>query len=111
MRRLRTPEKFVNEDFDFRADTAAKEIQPRWKRCVQATDRVLRRSTRPSLCAKVFLPEARPRLEIGSQPDRRAAPMICRRSLDGTEHGASSAKLAAFAVKNGYTDKWRDIRR
>src|SRR5712691_1592224 len=36
-------EKFVAEDFDFRGKTltGAKEIQPRWKRCVQATDRVL----------------------------------------------------------------------
>src|SRR5712692_3779196 len=32
-------EKFVDEDFDFRGKTltGAKEIQPRWKRCVQAT--------------------------------------------------------------------------
>src|SRR5216684_4079193 len=36
-------EKFVAEDFDFRGKTltGAKEIQPRWKRCAQATDRVL----------------------------------------------------------------------
>jgi putative endopeptidase len=37
------PDKFVMEDFDFRgrALRGAKEIQPRWKRCVQATDRNL----------------------------------------------------------------------
>src|SRR5207244_3189143 len=36
-------ERFVQEDFDFRGKTltGAKEIQPRWKRCVQSTDRHL----------------------------------------------------------------------
>src|SRR6202030_923187 len=35
--------RFVNENFDFyqRYLTGAKELQPRWKRCVQLTDREL----------------------------------------------------------------------
>ena len=57
------PEKFVDEDFDFRGKTltGAKEIQPRWKRCVQATDRVLGEALGQVYVQKSFPPEAKAR--------------------------------------------------
>src|SRR6202043_1001432 len=55
------PEKFVNEDFDFRGRilTGAKEILPRWKRCVQSTDRNLGEALGQLYVQKYFPPEAK----------------------------------------------------
>src|SRR5258708_1507649 len=52
-------EKFVAEDFDFRGKTltGAKEIQPRWKRCVQSTDRALGEALGQIYVQKYFPPE------------------------------------------------------
>src|SRR5438445_7051181 len=106
------PEKFVAEDFDFRGKTltGAKEIQPRWKRCVQATDRVLGEALGQVYVQKYFPPEANARpLEMvhnwiaALRDELQTPPWI------GPETRAeATAKLEAFAVKIGYTDKWRD---
>src|SRR5580700_2926285 len=54
-------EKFVDEEFEFRGKTltGAKEIQPRWKRCVQATDRALGEALGQLYVEKYFPPEAK----------------------------------------------------
>jgi putative endopeptidase len=106
------PEKFVNEDFDFRGHTltGAKEIQPRWKRCVQATDRALGEALGQVYVEKYFPPEAKAHaLEmvhnlIGAlRDDLKTLPWM------GPETRAqAAAKLEAFGVKIGYTEKWRD---
>ena len=106
------PEKFVDEDFDFHGKTltGAKEIQPRWKRCVQATDRVLGEALGQVYVQKYFPPEAKARalemvhnLIAALRDDLQTLPWM------GPETRAQAAtKLAAFAVKIGYTDKWRD---
>jgi putative endopeptidase len=106
------PEKFVNEDFDFRGHTltGAKEIQPRWKRCVQATDRALGEALGQVYVEKYFPPEAKAHaLEmvhnlIGAlRDDLKTLPWM------GPETRAqAAAKLQAFGVKIGYTEKWRD---
>jgi putative endopeptidase len=107
---LSTP--FVNEDFNFYGKTlgGAKEIQPRWRRCVVATDNNLGEALGEVYVKKAFPPEAKvrmkelvnnlivalrediPTLDWMSEPTRQAA----------------IAKLNAFAVKIGYPDKWRD---
>jgi len=106
------PDKFVNEDFDFRGRilTGAKQIQPRWKRCVQATDRNLGEALGQVYVQKYFPPEAKAHaLEmvhnlIGAlREDLKTLPWM------GPETRAqASGKLEAFAVKIGYPDKWRD---
>jgi putative endopeptidase len=106
------PEKFVAEDFDFSGKTltGAKEIQPRWKRCVQATDRVLGEALGQVYVQKHFPPEAKARalemvhnLIAALRDDLQTLPWM------GPETRAqATAKLAAFALKIGYTDKWRD---
>jgi putative endopeptidase len=105
-------EKFVDEDFDFRGKTltGAKEIQPRWKRCVQATDRVLGEALGQVYVQKYFPPAAKARaLEmvhnlIGAlRDDLQTLPW-----MGPDTRRQATAKLEAFAVKIGYTDKWRD---
>ncbi|HEY6229887.1 MAG TPA: M13 family metallopeptidase [Pyrinomonadaceae bacterium] len=107
---LSTP--FVNENFNFYGRTlnGTKEIQPRWRRCVIATDNNLGEALGELYVKKAFPPEAKarmkelvnnlivalrediPTLDWMSEPTRQAA----------------IAKLNAFAVKIGYPDKWRD---
>jgi len=106
------PEKFVAEDFDFRGKTltGAKEIQPRWKRCVQATDRVLGEALGQVYVQKYFPPEAKARalemvhhLIAALRDDFETLPW-----MGPDTRKQATAKLEAFAVKIGYTDKWRD---
>src|SRR5882762_5966949 len=106
------PEKFVAEDFDFRGKTltGAKEIQPRWKRCVQATDRVLGEALGQVYVQKYFPPEAKARalemvhnLIAALRDDLQTLPW-----MGSDTRTQATAKLEAFAVKIGYTEKWRD---
>ena len=103
---------FVNESFNFYGKTlnGTKELQPRWRRCVVATDQNLGEALGEVYVKKAFPPEAKarmkelvnnlivalrediPTLDWMSEPTRQAA----------------IAKLNAFAVKIGYPDKWRD---
>ena len=103
---------FVNENFNFYGKTlnGTKEIQPRWRRCVVATDGNLGEALGEVYVKKAFPPEAKarmkelvnnlivalrediPTLEWMSEPTRQAA----------------IGKLNAFGVKIGYPDKWRD---
>jgi predicted metalloendopeptidase len=105
-------EKFVDEDFDFHGKTltGAKEIQPRWKRCVQATDRNLGEALGQVYVQKYFPPAAKARalemvhnLLAALKDDLQTLPWM------GAETRAqATAKLEAFTLKIGYTDKWRD---
>jgi len=105
-------ERFVDEDFDFRGRilTGAKQIQPRWKRCVQATDRGLCEALGQVYVQKYFPPEAKAHalemvhnLIAALRDDLKTLPWM------GPETRAqATAKLEAFAVKIGYPDKWRD---
>ncbi len=105
-------EAFVNEDFDFRgkALTGAKEIQPRWKRCVQATDRALGEALGQVYVQQYFPPEAKAHaltmvrnLIAALHDDLQTLPW-----MDAATRAQATAKLEAFAIKIGYTDKWRD---
>jgi len=106
------PEKFVDEDFDFRGRilTGAKEIQPRWKRCVQATDRNLGEALGQLYVQKYFPPGAKARalemvhnLIAALRNDLQTLPW-----MGPDTRAQATAKLEAFAVKIGYPDKWRD---
>jgi putative endopeptidase len=105
-------EKFVAEDFDFRGRivTGAKQILPRWKRCVQSTDRNLGEALGQLYVQKYFPPEAKAHalemvhnLIAALRDDLKTLPWM------GPETRAqATAKLEAFALKIGYPDKWRD---
>ncbi|HEX6622539.1 MAG TPA: M13 family metallopeptidase [Pyrinomonadaceae bacterium] len=103
---------FVNESFEFNGKTltGTKEMLPRWRRCVNATDNALGEALGEAFVKKAFPPESKARMrelvknliaalreDIGtlewmSEPTRKAA----------------IAKLSAFNTKIGYPDKWRD---
>jgi len=106
------PEKFVDEEFEFRGKTltGAKEIQPRWKRCTQATDRALGEALGQVYVQKYFPPEAKAHalvmvhnLIAALRDDLQTLSWMSPET-----RSEATAKLEAFAVKIGYTDKWRD---
>jgi putative endopeptidase len=103
---------FVTEEFEFRGKTltGAKEIQPRWKRCVQATDRSLGEALGQVYVQKYFPPAAKAQalvmvhnLIAALRDDLQTLPWMGQDTRT-----AAAAKLEAFAIKIGYTDKWRD---
>jgi len=106
------PERFVDENFDFydRKLSGTKEILPRWKRCVQSTDRNLGEALGQAYVDKYFPPAAKARakemvnnLIAALREDIPTLPWM------GPETKREAlAKLEAFTVKIGYPDKWRD---
>jgi predicted metalloendopeptidase len=105
-------EPFVDEDFNFKGRVlqGTKELLPRWKRCVTATDRRLGEALGQFYVQKYFPPSAKARaLELVNnltgalRDDLQTLPWM------GPETRKQAlAKLAAFTRKIGYPDKWRD---
>ena len=106
---LSTP--YVKEWFAFRQKiTGAKEMLPRWKRCLQATDGDLGEILGQAYVKEQFTPADKARmlamvknLEAALGDRIRAADWMS----DSTERQAIG-KLSAFAEKIGYPDTWRD---
>src|SRR5689334_22164322 len=103
---------FVQENFDFYIKylRGAKEMQPRWKRCVQYTDRDLGEALGQAYVRKVFSPELK-----ASTLDmvRRIEDAMAQRieQLDWMSPATKEqalAKLHGIRNKIGYPDKWRD---
>ncbi|MGE5315168.1 MAG: M13 family metallopeptidase [Acidobacteriota bacterium] len=103
---------FVNENFRFYGTTmtGAKELQPRWKRVLATTNGALGEALGQLFVQKAFSPAAKARaLElvnnlIAAFKDRVTA----LDWMDEATKQAALTKLAAFNVKIGYPDKWRD---
>jgi len=106
------PERFVDENFDFydRKLSGTKEILPRWKRCVQSTDRNLGEALGQVYVDKYFPPAAKARAkEMVNNLIAALRSDIPTLSWMGPETKKEAlTKLEAFTVKIGYTDKWRD---
>ncbi|MGB2636672.1 MAG: M13 family metallopeptidase [Candidatus Acidiferrum sp.] len=106
------PERFVNENFDFydRKLTGTKEILPRWKRCVQSTDRNLGEALGQVYVDKYFPPAAKAHAkEMVNNLVAALREDIPTLSWMGPETKKEAlAKLEAFTVKIGYPDRWRD---
>ncbi|MGB9431848.1 MAG: M13 family metallopeptidase, partial [Candidatus Acidiferrum sp.] len=106
------PERFVDENFDFydRKLSGTKEILPRWKRCVQSTDRNLGEALGHVYVDKYFPPAAKARAkEMVNNLIAALRSDIPTLSWMGPETKKEAlSKLEAFTVKIGYTDKWRD---
>lgn len=107
---LSTP--FASEDFEFNSKylSGVKEIKPRWKRCVEATDQLLGEASGQKYVEKYFPPEAKARMkelvnnELLAMKDMIQAldwmtPETKKRALE---------KLSTFNPKIGYPDKWKD---
>jgi len=103
---------FVNADFDFYGKTlqGAREIEPRWKRCVEYVDSDLGEALGQAYVDRSFSPQAKERalkmveqIESAMQRDIASLPWMTA----ATKQQALE-KLHAMANKIGYPDKWRD---
>ena len=103
---------FVEEDFNFfgKTLTGAQQLKPRWKRVVAKTDEELGESLGKLYVADYFPPEAKARaLELVNNLREALGDRI--KTLDWMDDATKQEalkKLAAFTVKIGYPDKWRD---
>jgi putative endopeptidase len=106
------PKAFVEEDFDFsgRTLTGAKELQPRWKRCVAATDRALGEALGQVYVQKHFTPAAKARAVemVGNLIAALRDDLTTLSWMSDATRKRATAKLEAFTRKIGYPDKWRD---
>ncbi len=103
---------FVDENFHFFEATlrGTKQIKPRWKRVVAKTDEELGESLGKLYVAEHFPPEAKARaLEMVNNLREALADRIKTLEwMDEPTKQEALKKLAAFTVKIGYPDKWRD---
>ncbi|MDE3129385.1 MAG: M13 family metallopeptidase, partial [Gemmatimonadota bacterium] len=102
---------FVNENFAFsRRFSGAKELLPRWKRCLRATDGEMGEALGQAYVAKTFPPEAKAKATQVIHDIRAAFKerlMHLTWMSDSTRAHALD-KLAKMHEKIGYPDKWRD---
>jgi putative endopeptidase len=103
---------FVNEDFNFKETTlrGTKQIKPRWKRVIISGDGEIGEALGKLYAAEYFPPEAKARaLELINNVKEALADRIKTLEwMDEPTKKAALEKLAAFSVKIGYPEKWRD---
>src|SRR5437764_6564715 len=103
---------FVNENFNFYETTlrGTQQIKPRWKRVVASTDNSIGEALGKLYVADYFPPESKARM-LDLVNNLRSALADRIKTLEGMDNATKQAalkKLAAFTVKIGYPDKWRD---
>jgi putative endopeptidase len=105
----------VEEDFAFYGKylRGQAEMKPRWKRCVESTDRFLGEALGKKYAEKYFPPAAKARAEemvrnilLAMRDDILSRPWMS----DETKERAM-AKIATFNPKIGYPDRWKDYSR
>ncbi len=103
---------FVEESFDFfgRTLVGAKEMQARWRRCVNSTDFLLGEALGQAYVSRAFPPENKERV-LKLVQDLNSALAADIDSLDWmspeTKKQAQQKRLATLN-KIGYPDRWRD---
>ncbi|MGH7622662.1 MAG: M13 family metallopeptidase, partial [Gemmatimonadaceae bacterium] len=106
---LSTP--YVNESFAFSSTfSGAKELLPRWKRCLNETDNQMGEALGEAYVAKTFPPEAKRRAKQVIDDIRTAFAARLKNLTwmsDSTKVRALD-KLAKMHEKVGYPDTWRD---
>jgi putative endopeptidase len=109
---LSTP--FVHEDFAYTSlFTGATALLPRWKRCLQSSDRQLGEALGEAYVAKTFSAAAKARARQVID-DVRAAfreRLMHLTWMSDTTRAQALDKLAKMGEKVGYPDKWRDYSR
>jgi putative endopeptidase len=106
------PQKFEEENFDFygRTLTGAKQMMPRWQRCVQSTDRELGEALGQYYVKRAFPPEAKA-AALAMVKNIMAAlrqDLSTLSWMSPATRQAAIAKLNMITLKIGYPDKWRD---
>jgi putative endopeptidase len=106
---LSTP--FVQENFAFSTRfTGAKELLPRWKRCLRIADGTIGEALGQAYVAKTFSPAARARAKTVIDDIRASFGQRVQKldwMSDATKKQALN-KLALMHEKVGYPDTWRD---
>ncbi|MFL6449049.1 MAG: M13 family metallopeptidase [Bryobacteraceae bacterium] len=106
------PNNFVDETFDFYGRTLAgtKELKPRWKRCVSATDDELGEALGQKFVEKTFGQEGKARTLalVGEIEKQMAIDINSLTWMSPETKKAALLKLQAVTNKIGYPDKWRD---
>jgi len=103
---------FLDENFHYYGQTltGAKELEPLWKRCVNATDGDLGFALGQKYVEQAFPPDAKARvLGMVQEIEKMLGQDI--QSLDWMTPGTKQqalVKLRAVANKIGYPDQWRD---
>jgi endothelin-converting enzyme/putative endopeptidase len=103
---------FVDENFAFygKTLTGTQELQPRWKRCVQFTDRALGEALGQKYVDQTFGAEGKQRtLKMVHAIEKAMNEDLGHLSwMTAETKKAAYEKLEAVADKIGYPDKWRD---
>ena len=103
---------FAEENFDFygRRLTGAKELKPRWKRCVELTDHLLGEDLGRRYVAKAYPPEAKARMDalVAAVEAALKDDMSGLDWMTPATKAKAMGKLAAIRNKVGYPEKWRD---
>jgi putative endopeptidase len=103
---------FVNETFNFNGKVirGTKELQPRWKRVLTATDNLLGEALGQLFVERAFSPQAKAKAQemiMNLKAALRDRIKVLDWITEATRQQALK-KLDAIAVKVGYPDKWRD---
>ncbi len=103
---------YVDANFDFylKTLTGAQKLKPRWKRVVSTVDQDIGEALGKLYVADHFPPDAKKRaLEMVNNLKEALADRINASDwMDDKTKKEALKKLAAFSVKIGYPDKWRD---
>jgi endothelin-converting enzyme/putative endopeptidase len=103
---------FVEEDFAFNGTylSGAKEMKPRWKRCVESTDQMLGEALGKKYVEKYFPPEAKARMQemVRNLLAAMRDDILTRPWMSDDTKEKALAKIATFNPKIGYPDKWKD---
>ncbi len=109
----RLPKKYEEEAWKFYSQylTGAKQMQPRWKKCVSATDSALGENLGEMYVSKNFGPEGKQKMSEMIENLRKAMSV----GIEGLDWMSAETKkkaqlkLAAFNIKKiGHPEKWRD---
>ena len=103
---------FVEEDFQFNGKymSGQQELEPRWKRCVKATDQNLGMALGQLYVNKTFGPEGKERtMKMVKAIEKAMQQDISQLNwMSDTSKKQAYEKLNAIVNNVGYPDKWRD---
>ena len=106
---LSTP--FVQENFEFsKRFSGAKQLLPRWKRCLRATDGEMGEALGQAYVARTFPPEAKAKAKSVIDDIRAAFKerLLKLTWMSDSTRAHALDKLAKMNEKVGYPDRWRD---
>jgi len=103
---------FVDENFAFYGKTLSgtAELEPRWKRCTKAVDRLMGEALGKAFVEKTFGAEGKERTQkmVHEIEASMSADLDGLKWFDDATRKQAHEKLAAIANKIGYPEKWRN---